>query len=448
MKIIIAGAYDIGAYLAQFLSRDNHDIVLIDKNEERLAAVSSDYDLMTINASPTSIDTLKKAGVTSADLVIAVTPDQNVNTTCCMIAKKLGAKRTVAKIDDYENMQGDNPELFRSLGVDSLIYPEQLAAKAIAQGLKLSWARQRWDVHSGELVMLGIKLREECEILNRPLKELCGPNDPYHVLAIKRNGETIIPNGNDELKYLDFAYFMTLREYVAYIRKIVGKEHYVDVKDVMVMGGGTTAARAMSMMPSYMDVKLIERDEQRCQELNEILNNDKVMVVNGDGRDMSLLMEENIKAHQAFVALTGNAEANILACLAAKKKGVRKTVALIENLDYMDVVTELDIGTIVNKKALAASHIYQMLLDGDVNNVTFLMSANIDVAEFTAQPGSKVTRKKVYELNLPYGTTIGGLVRNGKGQLVSGGTQIQADDTVVVICHNVKLNKVEKFFRD
>ncbi len=447
MKIIIAGAYAIGTHLAQLLSRNNEDTVLIDSDEERLASISSEYDLMTVHASASRIQTLKDAGVSGADLFIAVTRDENLNMNACMLAKALGAKRTVAKVDNFEYIDPKLDGFFEKVGISSRIYPENLAARDIANGLKMSWVRQRWDVHDGALVMLGIKLRETCEILNEPLKDLCKPESPYHIVAIKRGDETIIPRGDDVLKIYDLAYFMTTRNYIPYIRKIVGKEHYVDVKNVMIMGGGATAVRATELMPEYMNAKIIELDEARCQKLNELVDTDRVMVINGDGRDLSLLNEEGIKNTQAFVALTGNAETNILACMTAKRLGVRKTVAMVENLDYVSMAESLDIGTIVNKKALAASYIYQMMLDADVNNIRFLMSANADVAEFTAQQGSKVTRKKVFELGLPKDATIGGLVRHDEGFLVSGNTQIEAGDSVVVFCHDIHMSKIEKFFK-
>lgn len=446
MKIIIAGAFAIGTHLAKLLSRNNQDIVLIDEDEERLNNISNDYDLMTMHASPSSIQALKNAGIQSTDLYIGVTPDENMNMNSCILAKALGAKRTVAKVNNYEFIDGKLKGFFEKLGIDSLIYPENLAAGDINNGLKMSWVRQRWDVHNGALIMLGIKLRETCEILNEPLKDLCKPESPYHIVAIKRGDDTIIPRGDDELKIYDMAYFMTTRNYIPYIRKIVGKEHYVDVRNVMIMGGGNTAIRAALTMPEYMNAKIIEADEKRCEHINEIVDTDRVMVINGDGRDLSLLTEEGIKNTQAFVALTGNAETNILACLTAKRLGVRKTIAMVENFDYVSMAESLDIGTIVNKKALAASHIYQMMLDADVRNTRFLMTANADVAEFTAQPGSKITKKKVYELGLPKGTTIGGLVRNGEGHLVSGNTEIEAGDIVVVFCHNINMSKIEKFF--
>ena len=226
---------------------------------------------------------------------------------------------------------------------------------------------------------------------------------------------------------------------------MVGKEHYVDVKNVMVMGGGSTAVRAIRQMPEYMQVKVIEKSVERCEALNSKFDDD-ILVINGDGRDLSLLSEEGIRSTQAFVALTGKAETNILACLMAKRMGVRKTVAMVENVDYAYMAESLDIGTIINKRAIAASHIYQMMLDANVHNVRFLMSADADVAEFVPVQGSKVTRRPVKDLGLPKGMTIGGLVRNGEGMLVSGNTQIEAGDSVVVFCHNVSVKKLEELF--
>ena len=446
MKIIIAGAYAIGTHLARLLSREHDDIVVIDSDEERLARIGSDVDILTMEASPTSVKALRRAGAEHADLFIAVTPDESQNMASCVLANGLGTKKTVAKIDNSEYIEPDLQAFFGRLGVSSIIYPEMLAATDINNGLKMSWVRQRWDVHGGALVMLAVKLRQSCTILDQPLRNLCGSEDPYHIVAIKRDGETIIPGGNDCLQLYDLAYFMTTRQYIPYIRKIVGKEHYVDVKNVMIMGGGATAVRTVKTMPSYMDVKIIDIDEQRCERLNSLLEDEDALVINGDGRDLSLLIEEGIKNTQAFVALTGNAETNILACLTAKRLGVRKTVAMVENIDYISMAESLDIGTIINKKSIAASHIYQMMLDANVHNVRFLMTANADVAEFIPCEGAKITRKPVKDLGMPQGMTIGGLVRDGQGYLVSGNTMIQPGDSVMVFCHNINMKKIEKLF--
>ena len=447
MKIIIGGAGAVGTHLSKLLSKDHQDCVLIDDNIDRLTGLESRYDIMTLHGSPNSIQTLKEAGVEHADLFVGVTPEETTNLTACMIAHQLGAKKTVARIDNYEYLSPQNKELFKKMGVDSLIYPEVLAAIDINNGLKLSWVRQRWDVHDGALTLLGIKLRETAEILNQPLRDLCGPDDPYHIVAIKRGDDTIIPGGLDELRIGDLVYLMTTQEYIPYIRKIVGKEHYADVKNVIVMGGDKTSVRAALTAPDYMNIKIIEKNAERCERLNELLGDSDTMVIHGDGRDLGLLEEENIRNTQAFVALTGNAETNILACLTAKRLGVRKTIAMVENLDYISMAEQLDIGTIINKMTIAASHIFQMMLEADVDNLRSLMLVDSDVAEFTAAEGSKVTKKPVKDLGLPAGVTIGGLVRNGVGMLVNGNSQIEAGDSVMVFCHEQKLNNIEKYFK-
>ncbi|MCH4183026.1 MAG: Trk system potassium transporter TrkA [Prevotella sp.] len=445
MRIIISGAYAIGTYLAKLLARNKEDITLIDENADRLAEIGSSYDLLTLEANPGSINTLKEAGVQDADLYIAVTKDEALNLNTCILAKALGAKKTVGEIKNSEYVEPESQEFLKKLGIDSVIFPEILAAQDINNGLKMSWVRQRWDVHDGALVLLGIKLRDSCKILNQPLKNISGPDDPYHIVAIKRGEQTIIPGGNDTLKTYDLAYFMTTKDYIPYIRKIVGKENYEDVKNVMFMGGGETAVKALNTLPEYMNAKVIENNKERCKKLNELVD-DKIMIIHGDGRDVSLLQEEGVANTQAFVALTPNTETNILACLTAKKMGVRKTVAMVENIDYISMAESLDIGTIINKKVIAACHIYQMMLDADVMDVQFLMNANTDVVEFIPKEGSKVTKKPVKNLGLPYGATIGGLIRDREGMLVSGNTQIKAGDSVIVFCFNISLKKIEKFF--
>ena len=447
MKIVIGGAGAVGKHLAKLLSKEHQDCTLMDEDGSRLEGLDSDYDIMTMQGSPTSIKDLEAAGVKNADLFVGVTPDESRNMNACIIAHGIGAKKTVARIDNYEYLDPKLKPFFEKLGIDSLIYPEVLAAADIINALKLSWVRQRWDVHGGALVLLGIKLRETCEILNQPIKLLCGPDDPYHIVALKRGGETIIPGGNDELLNGDFAYFMTTKEYIPYIRKLVGKEHYADVKNCIIMGGGKATVRVALTIPDYMNVKIIEQDEKRCEKLNTLLCDTDCMVIHGDGRDLGLLVEEGIRNTQAFVALTDNAEANILACLTAKRLGVRKTIALVENLDYVSMAEGLDIGTIINKKTIAASHIYQMMLDADVSNMRSLMLVDSDVAEFTAAENSPVTKKAVKDLGLPFGVAIGGLVRDGHGMLVNGNSRIQAGDSVMVFSHEHDMKKVEKYFK-
>lgn len=445
MKIIIAGAGAVGTHLAKLLSREKQDIILMDEDEEKLGRMGNNFDLMTVNVSPTSISGLKEAGVAGADLFIAVTPNESQNMTACMLATNLGAKKTVARIDNYEYLLPKNKEFFAKLGVDSLIYPEMLAAKDIVDAVKMSWIRQWWEFAGGALVLLGTKMRETAEILDVPLYELGGRNIPFHIVAIKRGNETIIPRGDDTIRLHDIVYFTTTKKYIPYIRKIAGKENYADIRNIIIMGGSRIAVRTVQILPEYMRTKIIENDINRCNRLSELVDDD-VMIINGDGRDMELLTEEGIKNTEAFVALTGSSETNILACLAAKRMGVTKTVAEVENIDYISMAESLDIGTVINKKFIAASHIYQMMLDADVSNVKCLTFANADVAEFTVKQGARITRSQIKDMGLPKGATIGGLTRNGEGILVTGNTLIQENDHVVVFCLGMMIKKLERFF--
>ena len=445
MKIIIGGAGAVGTHLAELLSNEKQDIILMDEDENRLSKMDSNFDLMTVCASPTSIQALKKAGVSDADLFIAVMPEESRNMTACMIATSLGAKKTVARIDNYEYLQPKHKEFFSKLGVHSLIYPEMLAAKDIVDAIKMSWIRQWWEFYGGALILIGAKMKETAQILNVPLFELGSRNIPFHIVAIKRGNETIIPRGDDMIKLNDIVYFTMTKKYIPYIQKIAGKEHYPEVRNVMIMGGSRIAVRTSQYIPEYMQIKIIESDLERCHRLTDMVD-DKIMIINGDGRDIDLLLEEGIKNTDAFVALTGNSETNILACLAAKRMGVIKTVAEVENIDYISMAESLDIGTVINKKMIAASHIYQMMLDADVSNVKCLTFANADVAEFKVKEGSRITQKAIKDMGLPKGITIGGMIRNGEGMLVTGNTIIQPGDHVVVFCLEKMIKKAEKFF--
>ena len=280
--------------MAKLLSREKQNITLMDDSEERLNALSSNFDLMTIVASPTSIKGLEEVGAKDADLFIAVTPDESRNMTACMLASNLGAKKTVARIDNYEYLLPRNKDFFHKLGVDSLIYPEMLAAKEIVSSIRMSWVRQWWEFYGGALILIGTKMREKAEILDVPLYKLGGPTLPYHVVAIKRGNETLIPRGDDAIRLNDIVYFTTTRKYLPYVRKITGKEDYVDVRNVMIMGGSRIAVRTAQYVPDYMQVKIVDNDLNRCNHLTELLD-DKTMIINGDVRDMDLLVEEGLK---------------------------------------------------------------------------------------------------------------------------------------------------------
>ena len=460
MKIIIAGAGAVGTHLARMLSNDHQDVVLIDADENRLVRWGNELDIMTLVRQPSSLDGMRDAEVNRADLFIAVTPNESENLACAMLAKQLGARQTVARVDNYEYMKPENAELFQKMGIGSLIYPELLAAQDIVASSRYSWVRQMWEFNNGELLLLSVKMHDahpiyEKEISNKDnqlvghtLKEIGmvhGHN--FHVVAIKRDGETISPHGDERILPRDLVFFMTTRENLAEIRHLTGKDDYPSVKNSLIIGGGKLSVRASWKLAAIHDtVKMIEPDRKRTEQLQSLVS-PKTMILEGEGYDVDLLNDEGYGSTEALIALTDNDQQNILACVAARRRGIRKTIAQVENLDYFDMANDLDIGTIINKKMIAASHIYRMLLKGDVDNVKMLAIGNADVAEFVVKPGSQVTKKKVMDLRLPRGVNIGGMSREGRSMLVSGVTQLQVGDKVVVVCIDGTLRKLDKFFK-
>lgn len=445
MKIIIAGAGSVGTHLSTLLSKEQQEIIVIDNDEERLSNIDPYLDIMTVQGAPTSISTLKNAGIKDADLFIGVTPDESSNMTACLIAKSLGAKKTIARIDNYEYLLPKQKEFFLNLGIDSLIYPEMLAAKEIVSSLKISWIRQSWEFGGGALLLFGSKVRENAPILDIKLEEL-KKEVPFHIVAIKRGNGTIIPRGYDCIKLYDIVYITTTRENMPYLKKLIGKENYKPIENVIIMGGSRIAMRTTQYAPENMHMTIVENNYDKCMWLNEHVNNN-VLVIKGDGRDLDLLKSEGLKTTDAFIALTGSSETNILACLAAKKAGVRKTIAEVENIDYIGMAESLDIGSVINKKKITAGHIYQMMLKADVSNVKSLTFASADVAEFTITKKAKVCGQKIKDAGFPKGINIGGIIRDGKGIIADGNTVIQENDHIVVFCTQMMLKKIEKFFR-
>lgn len=435
----------MGSHLAKLLSREEQDIILMDCDAEKLARLDANYNLMTKTGAPTSFRDLRDAGVAHCDLFIAVTPFENTNLISCEIAKKLGARKTVARIDNYEFLYGDNREFFSSHGVDHLIYPEVLAAQEICTALRRPWVRNWFELHQGELIVVGVKLRENASLIGRRLREITFNQHNYHVSAIKRRHETIIPRGDDEIREGDILYFTTTREYIPEIRDICGKREY-RIRKVMIMGGSRIAVRLAHMAAGEYDLTIIDDDMDVCRRLPEKCSGCNVHIIHGDARNNDVLAEENIASMDAFIALTDFSETNILACLTAKEFQVSKTIAEVENIQFISEAEGLNIGTVINKKLLASSKIFQLMLDSDESSSKFMALADAEVAELDARPGSKITRAQVMDLKLSHDMTIAGLVRDGKGMLVDGRTRIQPGDHVVVFCLSGSIHKIEKLF--
>lgn len=443
MRIIIAGAGEVGTHLAKLLSEEDQDIILMDINEDNLNFPSS-FEIMTLVGNPTSIRDLKAARIKEADIFIAVTPEEAINLTACMLAHTLGAHKTIARVSNTEYLLPINVEYFSQLGVDSLICPELLAAQEIVSSLKTPWTRQWWDIAGGKIILLGTKIRENAPLVNKKLYELGNTQKIFHIVAIQRYNKTIIPRGSDEILAEDIVYFTTTKEHINDVKINSGKED-IEINKIAIMGGSRIALRVCELLPETLQIKLIEINKEKSFRIAETVP-ENVLVINGDGRNTDLLIQENIKNQDAFISLTGGSEANILACVAAKSFGVRKTIAEVENLDYIQMANNLNIGNVINKKLIASSHLYQFLLNADVSTVKSLTFANADVAELVARAGSKITKKPIKDLHLPEGITLGGRIQNDKAELIDGNTLIQEGDHVVVFCLNTAMRKVEDWF--
>lgn len=442
MKIVIAGAGEVGSHLAKLLSKEEQDVTLIDTDSHKLEVIDASYNLMTYRGSPTSFDSLRNAGVGSCDLFIAVTPYETANVTACAIARNYGARKTVARIDNFEYMEKAHRDFFMGIGVNHLIYPEYLAALEIEQALRRNWVRNWLELHDGQLIVVGVKIREGASLAGVLLRDLPRHNT-FHVSAIKRNHRTIIPRGNDAVQVNDIIYFTITPDQEDALRESCGKK-LIDIRRVTIMGGGRVATRLVNLAGDRYKFKIIETDRTRCDLLLEKCPN--ATIINGDGRDIDLLVDERTGDADAFIALTGSSETNILACLTAKELGVSKSIAEVENIQFISEAENLNIGTIVNKKLLASSKIFQTLLETDTESSKFLALADADVAEIEARPGSKITRAQVKDLKLSHDMTIAGLIRDNQGMLVTGTTQIQAGDHVVVFCLQGAIHKIERLF--
>ncbi len=448
MKIIIAGAGEVGFHLAKLLSYESQEITLIDTNKESLNYANNRLDIRVIKGDSTSISNLKEARVHISDLVIAVTSSETANITTCVLAKQLGAKKTIARISNTEFIDHKEELGFIKFGIDELISPESLAATEIELLLNQSAFDDTYEFENGALTMLGLNLSRTALFVGKSVKDAAKliPEIHFVPIAIQRYGTqyTIIPRGDTVFKEGDHVVFITSKSGDEELCKLTGKIK-TQIKDVMILGGGRIGSKAAkNLTRSKFDIKIIEKNKDRAFELSDELPN--TLVIRGDGRNVELLDEENISDMDAFISVTGNSETNIMACLVAKSKGVRKTIALVENMDYFELSHSIGIDTLINKKLLAANNIFRYIRKGEVVAMTKLNNMNVELLEFVVKPTSKICNKIIRELDFPRSATIGGVIRNQEGLIALGGFKIEAGDRVVVCSLPRALKKVEALF--
>lgn len=448
MKIIIAGAGEVGFHLAKLLSYESHEITLIDQDKDRLIYADSRLDIKTLQQDATSISALKDANIENTDLLIAVTSSETTNITVCVISKKLGAKKTIARISNSEFTDNKEKINFTELGIDELISTDELATNEIRLLLEKAAFHDTHEFEEGKLTMVGISLSEIAPFIGMTVKQAADAFSGIHFMPIaikrKKTEETIIPRGDTVFKAGDQAYFITLEEGVKELLKLSGTTNE-PIKNVMILGGGGIGKRtAMHLTENNFRVKLIENNKAKAIRLAEQLPD--ALVIYGDCRDIELLEDENVSEMDAFIAVTGRSETNIMSCLVAKSKGVKRTIAMAQNIDFFNLSKNIGIDTLINKKLLAANSIFRYIRQGEVLEMTILNNINSEILEFQAHKDSKITKRKIRDLNFPRNAIIGGIIRDNQGIIPLGGFQIQNDDKVVVCCLPDTIHKVENFF--
>ena len=446
MRIIIAGAGDLGFHLSKLLAYEEQDIVLIDRDEDVLNHASNNLDVHAIKGSSTSIKILEEANVAKADMLIAVTSDQETNFTTCTIGKQLGAKKTIARISNIEFLHQREKLDLRKVGIDEIISPESLAAKEIKRLLKETALTDTFEFEKGMLSLIGITIDEASELFNKSLTETAylNPDNSFTTVAILRDDETILPHGENKFKLNDHAYFIAEPDGIDRVMDLSGKER-VDIKNIMILGGSKLGINTAKQLSKKYNIKLIENDKTKCFQLADELP--ETMVISGDGRDMDLLKEEGINQMDAFIAVTGNSETNIMSSLVAKNNGVKKTIALVENMDYIHLSQSIGVDTLINKKLIAANFIFRYIRRGQVINLTSIHGVDAEILEFEVQPNSKILKEELRNLSFPRTAIIGGVIRRNRGYTVRGNFRFEAKDRVVVLSKPECIHSVEGFFK-
>ncbi|MFO7756419.1 MAG: Trk system potassium transporter TrkA [Bacteroidales bacterium] len=445
MRIVIAGAGEVGTHLAKMLSNEHHDILIIDPEESRLKPVDSSLDVMTFQGSATSVKLLKEALGKKTDLFIAVAHSEDTNITSSILAKRLGAVKTIARIDNREYLEHGTREFFRSLGIDSLIYPELIAAKEVLGLLHETGTTEFMEFSGGMLSLYVQKLDRNAPVVDRTLKDVALELQDinYRAVAIKRNEETIIPRGEEKFREGDLVFVVSTREGIKDMMKFSGKENFV-AKRIMILGGSRIGRKVAQSLQKESSIKLIDYDAAKCEMLADELEN--TLVIHGDGRDASLLIQEGIARKDVFVAVTGNSETNILACLLANQQGVKKTIAEVENVEYIHLAENSGIDTIINKKLSAASRIFRHTTNPNVTQVKCMTGTDAEVLEYRVPEGSKIVKGKIRDINFPKGAIVGGGTRDGKPFIATGDTEIKPNDKVVVFTLPHAFEKMSGFF--
>ena len=453
MRIVIDGAGEVGSHLAKMLRAESNDIMVIDSDAQRLEKLAATLDIDTLQGSPSSLSVLKQAGVGKADLFIAVFPNavQEINIVSAVMAKNLGAAKVIARISEEEFLTPENKLIFKQMGIELMFYPEKIAADEIVSSLKQSTALELMDFARGQLQIALFRLDENSPVLDLKLSEFFSSIDPaeikkFRILAIKREDRTIMPKMETKFRFSDVVFTISTKDTVEQLSEYFGKTK-ISTRRAMILGGTPIAcmvARDLSRLG--ISVCIIDKSKERCNYLSEVLP-DSVRIINGDGRNSDLLYDEGISSCDAFIALTNRDEGNVLACVVAKKFGVPRTVAEVENIEYISLAEEMGVGTVINKKLITASRIFRFTLSGKTRFVRYLTGSNAELIEYTVSPDSEITKYPVKDLDFPKNAIICGVQRGSQAMIAVGDTRIEAYDKVAVFALPENLKEIDRFFK-
>ncbi len=445
MKIVIAGAGDMGTHLAKMLSGNGHDLTVVDVEPKALVEVGNLVDVVTVEGDTTQFSVLRKAGVRKCDLFIAVRSVENDNILSAVMAKQLGAKKAIARIDSNEYLEPNSKEIFIDMGIDYLFYPEQIAAREVINLLGHTSSTEYIDFAAGKLSMVAFRLELTSPLLGKPIiDEGCDDEDlEYRVVAIVRGSKTIIPSIDDRFEENDMVYVIARHNATNRVMELSGR-HRVDVRNMMILGGSRIGVRIANELQNSVDIKLVDYNADKAFRLAEML--DKTLIINEDGRDTEAMMEEDIAGMDAFVAVTGRSETNILAAMLAKRMGVKKVIAEVENINYISLAESVGVDTIINKKLITASNIFRFTMSSDVQAIKCLTGSQAELLEFIVKPNSPATKEPIRDLGLPEDSIVGGVVRGDRVFIAVGDTQINAYDRVVVFAMPEAVMRVAEFF--
>ena len=452
MRIVIEGAGQVGSHLAKMLSREANEITVIDSDAKRLSQLTAIADVVAVQGTPSSIKVMKDAGVPGCDLFIAVNPfvPQDVNVVSALLAKKIGAKKVTARLEDEEYLSPENKLLFKEMGLDLMFSPEKIAAEEIADQLKHSASTDSMDFAHGKLQMAVFKIEETSPMIDMKLGEFVAQTSAdglqFRIIAISRGEDTIIPKVDTHFRYHDLVFTIAKREGMPLLMKYFGKSN-IEVDRIMVLGGSEVAEQlAKNIAKQVSEIKIIEKDKDRCLELIEMLPSN-VFVVHGDGRNSDFLAEEDIRSYDAFAAVCGSDETNVLACVAAKKFGVERVIAQVENVEYLRLAEELGVDTVINKKLLTAARMLKFTLSGKARTIKYMSGTKAEVLEYTVAPNSAITKCALKDMGFPRNAIVGGVIRGSESFIAVGDTVIEPYDRVAVFALPEAVKEVDRFFK-